>query len=164
VAGAYIVGDEVLAHLGQEAQQLGPQRRGVFDGVGSVWVFDDPIRWGLPILLLHQEAIGCQLEDVRTVGAWRRQGGFDLNRDCDPSVVNEVIGFTRQEITAGEEGLLAAIPRPGVGIDHPALGQSRLFVQAASPYEQKQASHKKESTCQENKVRIRHDVFFPVLP
>jgi hypothetical protein len=109
-----------------------------------VLVFDDAIGWRLPVLFLHQKAIGSQLEYVGAIGGRRTNGGFDLDRDSCPSVVNEVIGPACQEIAGGEQWLLTAIPGPGVGVDHSSLRQSRLLMEATRLSEQKHAYRKQD--------------------
>jgi len=94
--------------------------RGVINGENPVGILDDAVGWSLAVFILHQEAIGGQLQHVGWIGNGWGSRGFDFRGDDASSLLDQIIGFAGEEVARGKERCLAAIPGTGVGVDHPA--------------------------------------------
>ena len=133
VAGGYVVSDQIVPHPGQAVQEFGPQMGGVVYGQGLVMVFDDAIGWGATVFFFHEEAVGSQLQHVGAVGVGGRKRGLDFHGDHSSSLFDQVVWPTGEQMASGEEGFLAALPGPRVGVDYPALGETGPLSLAAGP-------------------------------
>jgi hypothetical protein len=133
MVGVYIVSSQITPHLSQGVQEFGPQAGRVVHSQSLVTVFDDAIGWGPTIFLLYQKAISSQLQQMGAVGGRGRKRRFDLHGDHPPSLFDQVIWPTGEQVAFREKGFLAALPGPRVSVDYPALGETAPLPFAARP-------------------------------
>ena len=92
----------IALHFDQQVEQFRLQLLSVIDGKIAVVVMDDAIRWTSAVGLVHQQAVGGQLKNMRVIRRFRRPAGLHLDRDDLSILLDEVIGLTGQPKTLME--------------------------------------------------------------
>jgi hypothetical protein len=87
---------QIPPHGRQSAQQLLAQLARVVQTEERLAILEVPTSWAPAILLLHEQAIGSQLEDIPLVRLICIAVRLDLYRDDPPSFFHQVVRFACQ--------------------------------------------------------------------
>jgi hypothetical protein len=113
---------------------------------------NDPVGRSLTIRLLHQQAVGGQLENMRIIWCIWRMPGFDFDRDNLSIVLNEVIRLAGQPKAGMEKRLFQFAPAARIGVNDPSTRQpGGIPLAARDPKED-------EGNKEKSKSEIEHEM------
>ena len=131
---------QIPAHRGQPAQQFLTKGLGVINTEDSLTVLEVPVARALPVFLLHQQAVGCQLQNVSLVRLVDFAAWLEFHRNNAPPLLHQIIRFSRKAVVLRKQWLFTTPPRARVCVDDATLRQPRRGPLPLAPCQQDQAS------------------------